>query len=559
LNALLLLPQLDNIELDHTVEKLLEHPTPEVRVAALEYYARRQTMRFANSVFRRFEDKDPSVRAAAIDAFCAIGRDKAVRSVRPFLQDSDPRIRSAAVTGMIRYGGLDGVLVAAEALKGLIDNHEPVMREHAARVLGQIGVKNFYQPVLSLMNDPDPRVRRQAITAAGVLKSPEFVIPLIYRTQSIETMREAVAALTQYGATIIPTLAKVLDNSMEDSGIRRAVSRVLGRLGTPEAVRLIAQHLDEPDEELRARLYRALARAVKGRRLLLDDKKPVEQALQRELHRAYVALAQAEILDLHTVPGPDTPRRGEAAARALLASALQEKVAWTERCIFLLLAVLYPDADMDLRRHSRRGRRRRRPPPRQRRRAARQPARARPEEEVLAVARRAAARGAAQAGARTVRAAGDQQTGHAARALYRPDRLGARLRAVDVGPAGNPRAGSAGSDEHRGERLEPGGARDLAGDARGGCARTRRRDRRDPPARRGGGGAPAGGADFLAQGANDRLCRCFLSRSAGSRTSLAPLPFSRSAARLRRASLFARQAREPPSLLCSVLAKGAAA
>ena len=37
-----------------------------------------------------------------------------------FLQDADPRIRSAAVTGMIRYGGLDGVLVAAEALKALI-------------------------------------------------------------------------------------------------------------------------------------------------------------------------------------------------------------------------------------------------------------------------------------------------------------------------------------------------------------------------------------------------------------------------------------------------------
>lgn len=347
LNALLLLPHLENIQLDHRVELLLEHASPEIRTAACEYYARRQTMRFANSVFRRFEDADPAVRASAVDAFCAIGRDKAVRSVRPFLADPDPRIRSAAVTGMIKYGGLDGVLVAAEALKALIDNPEAIMREHAAQVLGAVGVKNFYQPVLQLMNDSDPRVRRQAINAAGVLKSPEFVIPLIYRTQSLETTREAVTALTAYGSTVIPTLAKVLSNSLEDPAIRRAVSRVLGRLGTTESVDVITRYLEEPDEELRARMYKALARAVKGRRLLLVDRKPVEQALESELERAYVTLSQAELLGLTLGPNADTPRSGEPAARALLASAMIEKVSQIERRIFLLLAVLYPDADME--------------------------------------------------------------------------------------------------------------------------------------------------------------------------------------------------------------------
>ncbi len=347
LNALALLPHLEKLELDHRVETLLSHPTPEVRVKALEYYAHRQTMRFANSVFQRFEDPEPAVRAAAIDAFCAMGRDKAVRTVRSHLKDPDPRIRSAAITGMIRFGGLDGVLVAAEGLKALIDNRDPVMRAHAAKVLGAIGVRNFYQPVLQLMADPEPRVRREAITAAGVLKSPEFVIPLIYRTQSIETLREATAALTAYGPAIIATLEKVIANRLEDPSIRRAIARVLGRLGTSEAVEVIARHLEEPDEELRGRLYRALARAVKGRHLLLKDVAPVRRALEREFERAYAALHHAEALGLGAGPGPDTPRAGEEAGRALLASALQEKVMEVERRIFLLLAVVYPDADME--------------------------------------------------------------------------------------------------------------------------------------------------------------------------------------------------------------------
>lgn len=347
LNALSLLPHLEKLELDKRVESLLEHAMPEIRVKALEYYAHRQSMRYANSVFRRFEDGEPAVRAAAIDAFCAIGRDKAVRSVRAFLADDDPRIRSAAVTGMIRFGGLDGVLMAAEALKELIGHPDPAMRLHAARVLGAIGVKNFYQPVLQLMNDPEPRVRRAAIHAAGALRSPEFVIPLIYRTQSRDTAREAVEALVSYGPTITDTLSKVIENPLEDVRIRRAIARVLGRLGTPEAVALISQHLTEPDEELRGQMYRALARAVRGRRLLLRDVAPVRRALDAELERAYRALHQAQALSLEGGPVADTPRRGPQAARALLASALLEKGREVEQHIFILLAVLYPDADME--------------------------------------------------------------------------------------------------------------------------------------------------------------------------------------------------------------------
>jgi AAA family ATP:ADP antiporter len=347
LNALALLPHLDKLALDHEVERLLDHPDSEVRVKALEYYAHRQTMRFANSVFRRFEDADPAVRAAAIDAFCAIGRDKAVKSVRAYLHDADPRIRSAAVTGMIRYGGLDGVLVAAEALKLLIDNPDPVMRLHAAKVLGAIGVKNFYQPVLQLMSDGDARVRRAAVTAAGQLKSPEFVIPLIYRTQSHETAREATDALTAYGPSIVATLSKVLGNHLEDGNIRRSIARVMGRLGTIEAVDVITRHLDEPDEELRGRLYKSLARTVKGRRLVLKDTGPVLAALERELSRAWRTLHLAEALSLGPGPGPSTPRGGEAATLALLSSALTEKVSQIEGRVFLLLAVLYPDADME--------------------------------------------------------------------------------------------------------------------------------------------------------------------------------------------------------------------
>ncbi len=346
LSALELLPYLENLGLDHRVEALLEHPLPAIRVSALSYYSRRQTLRFANSIFRRFEDEDAGVRAAAVTAFCAIGRDKSVRSVSAFLGDPDPAIRSAAITGMIRYGGLDGVLAAAEALKALIGHEEPVMREHAAKVLGAVGVRNFYQPVLELMNDPAPPVRRAAVLAAGQLKSPELTLPLIYKLQGADTWREAIQALSELGAPTVGALARVLGNHLEDARMRRGVARVLGRMGPPAAPVLL-EHLGETDEELRTRVFRALTRVSKGTRLSAPERSAVRAALQTELTHAFLAIAAAELLRLTKLPSSDTPRRGPAAAAALLTSALADKVAQAERRVFLLLAVLFPEADME--------------------------------------------------------------------------------------------------------------------------------------------------------------------------------------------------------------------
>lgn len=347
LAALELTPKLGNLELDDKVEPLLNHPVAELRIAALGFFAHRQTMRFANAIHAKFEDVDPKVRAAAIDAYCTVGRDKAVRSVRSYLADADPAVKSAAMVGMIRYGGLDGVLSAAEALKALISHDQTVMREHAARVLGAIGVRNFYQPVLELMNDREPSVRREAVRAAGVLRSPEFVVPLIYRTRTTETGTEAVEALSAYGAGIAPTLAKVLANPDEEVSIRRSVVRVLGRMGTPEALEILLQHLEDPDAELRLRLYRALAAIVRSQRLSAARRRQVQAALDLELTRAYHTLACAERLSLSIAPGIKIPVRGAMAAASLLDSALTEKVGHAEERVFLLLSALYPDAGME--------------------------------------------------------------------------------------------------------------------------------------------------------------------------------------------------------------------
>jgi ATP/ADP translocase/HEAT repeat protein len=347
LNALELLPHAAVADAGTPVVRLLSSPAPQVRAAALAHLGRTGSLQFGNAAFRLFEDPDPGVRAAAIDAFCAIGRDKAVRNVKAFLKDPQGPIRAAAIASMIRYGGLDGVLSAAEALKALIVDPSPLMRAQAARVLGAIGVKNFYQPLLDLMNDPDLSVRRAAIAAAGALQASELTTALIYGLARAETAAEAVAALAAYGPGIEATLERVLSNPLEEPSLRGAVPRVLGRLSTALAVQVITAHLADPDEAVRRSLYKALGRALRRKRGLAVDRKALLKAVDDELLRAYRALDCAEALGLPAAPAA-MPREGPAAATALLGSALSEKVAQAEARLITLLGILYPESEIEL-------------------------------------------------------------------------------------------------------------------------------------------------------------------------------------------------------------------
>lgn len=350
LNALELLPQghlARAAPVGAQVVRLLSSPDAEVRAAALAHLGASGSLQYGNAAFRLFDDPDPAVRAAAIDAFSAIGRDKAVRSVKGFLKDPQAPIRAAAIASMIRYGGLDGVLAAAEGLKELIADPRPAMRQQAARVLGTIGVKNFYQPVLELMNDPDLSVRRAAASAAGALKAPELATALIYRLAMPDTAAEAIDALAAYGPGIEATLERVLENPLEEPSLRSAVPRVLGRLGTARAVQVLTNHLSDRDEAVRRSLYRALGRALKRKRGLAVDRRAVSRAIAHELSRAYHALACAQALGLPGGRAP-LPREPVEAARALLGSALTEKVAQAEERLFTLLDILYPEAEIEL-------------------------------------------------------------------------------------------------------------------------------------------------------------------------------------------------------------------
>ncbi len=349
-NAIELCRRVQGHDLSAELIALLAHNNHSLRVAALEIIGEKQlTVNLdviealfsgkggdANAGAAEIDDEVVTqdadrVRAAAIRCFCALVGEPAVAVVEPHLKAASPAVRGAAVASIIRHGGLEGILHAADDLKAMLASGDEDVRFACARVLQEVGFQRFYAPAQQLLGDPSPRVRTAAIAAAGAMKSPELVPSLIYKLRQRDTARAAQMALAAYGDDVIDTLSRVLLQSKEDPVLRRAVPRILERIGTRRALDTLISALDVDDGETRKEAAKATSR-LRERLGVVIDEAHIKKLVAKEVQKHHQLLAM--VADLRELA--DDPRRD------LLRDALDERQHKSLDRIFRLLGTVHP-------------------------------------------------------------------------------------------------------------------------------------------------------------------------------------------------------------------------
>jgi ATP/ADP translocase/HEAT repeat protein len=328
LNGLEIAVKVRSPGLDELLAKLVAHEVPEIRRGALIALGRRGAWQHLAAVHGRLADDEPEVRAAATTSFCAIAREKAIDSTAGLLTDVDAHVREAAIAGLIQHGGLDGILKAAEPLKRLLESEDAEDRVSAAQVLEAIKVASFYQPVLRLINDDDPKVASAALEAAGAMATPELIPSVIYALDRRGLSAAAARALVRMGDAVVPLLGKVIGNSRESAQVRAQIPRILSGIGTEEAIKVLLAQLDREEGVQRYRIATALGRLRTVNPRLVPNKANVIKHLEDELHGAYRSLSiQA---DLQSEPD-----------LAPMIAALDDRLMYQKRRIFKLLALIH--------------------------------------------------------------------------------------------------------------------------------------------------------------------------------------------------------------------------
>lgn len=221
----------------------------------------------------RLNDADPNERAWAAYQLGKFGdaAATAIPALLQLLQDDTPVLLSRYLGG--GYHSSNASTPGEEACQALVKiGHDAVsalqqhlradkavVRQLAAKALGQIGELSSIPELLPLLDDPDRQVRAFAALALGSYRHPQAAKLIIDALPTAKPGMRAgmVYALGQINDVLaVPIL--IQQYPQEDVDVRAAIMYALGRLRDGEAIATLLQGLRDTDEVVRANAANAL-------------------------------------------------------------------------------------------------------------------------------------------------------------------------------------------------------------------------------------------------------------------------------------------------------------
>lgn len=322
------------------LEDLLNHPFPEVRV---DVYHRIQSLKVTalQEKVRQKIQNEPSVsiKKIAVQTYCYLGEANVVDEITPLLDSEENEIRAGALVGLISYGGINGIIIAGQRLIEYVNSSDPQLRAFGAYVIGEVGIHNFYHPLLKLLEDNEIEVKREALKAAGKIKHQNLYSLLVRSVYLPHLFEVAMNALIKCGSGVIDVveaeMQKVKDNPIN---LRRLI-RVCGKVGGEKASLILKDKLYYPNVEVRDQVLHSCS--LIGYKPSDDEKGNILRSIHNELRDATWFLNCIRVL-MHA------NKWLEKSDFDLLIRALNIEVKHINKRILFLMSFLYNSKEISL-------------------------------------------------------------------------------------------------------------------------------------------------------------------------------------------------------------------
>lgn len=223
--------------------RLLQHESREVR-SEIARRLKCGPLRLPGTALRNAiaAESDAQVKYTLIEILAATEQD-ILAEFSNWLDDPEESVRLGAAVGLIRHGGIEGVLKVGPRLLQDLSSSDPDRRRYAALLMGRAGSENFYRPLITLLRDRNPTVAREALRAAGMVAAPKLWPVMIGLLAQPELERSAIAALAAVGDPVLPTLDALWERDNLDASRRSALVSVYAGIATAAADARLAHHL----------------------------------------------------------------------------------------------------------------------------------------------------------------------------------------------------------------------------------------------------------------------------------------------------------------------------
>ncbi|MCB8944373.1 MAG: cyclic nucleotide-binding domain-containing protein [Ardenticatenaceae bacterium] len=310
--------------------ELLTHPVPEVRQEVLTRIEKMGLGDAVTAVSQHIpQESSPEVLAVALRTLATLASSTVLSEIEPFLAHKNVQIRQGAFIGLLRNADTDVREDARQRLKHLAHTSDKVERQLAANIIAETGDPACKILLPQLLNDPDLSVRQAALTAAAHF--PDLWPTLIDALAVPETRKVATMSLMTAGETAVSALQNAFATTSQPE-VQQEIIYILGRMGTPDALAFLSNHLNHPDHIVRRQILMGLNQV--GFQVAAKERSTVFQQIRAEGQHA-TAIIQM-ILDLQ--------QDAQQEELFLLLNALQRMVALHQEHIFHLLSLVY-DSD----------------------------------------------------------------------------------------------------------------------------------------------------------------------------------------------------------------------
>lgn len=271
---------MESFDLAPYMPALLRHSSREVVMEALSYIESRTPEGLEKDLIALLTASDNRVKSQAILTLAAYAKEEELERITGYLEESDMVVRSGAIAGLVKHYGIEGMFRAIGALKQLLESTDDKERTVVAALFGRIGMQGFYKPLIPLLQDPSPNVRRQALRSAGVLQVPELILYLVPMLGHGVTRKEAIEALAAYDEKL---LLPMLDSYFGCEPAPVHLPKVFERISTLQAFERLLTYYPSSGFEMRFRLLEALNRMLRNVRLSEGQTGTVRTLIMQEI------------------------------------------------------------------------------------------------------------------------------------------------------------------------------------------------------------------------------------------------------------------------------------
>ncbi|MEE3717454.1 hypothetical protein V2H45_11890 [Tumidithrix elongata RA019] len=336
-----LLSQVAPQTVGESLAPLLVQMAPDIQKQSLEAMLIKPDIRYLRNVKDLLQSPNvsPQVQSLCLRyVLLADEHNRNVNSLRSYLgPEQNPIIRGTAVALMMRLGTPPQVAEATNTLRQMITSPHQPERVLGCRALAEATYMQslrFYVP--QLLQDSSIEVRCALLQAIAATRASEYFPSIIRGLHYKATRKAAYDALVELGDYALDSLVGLTENYSSPENVRLRAWEIMGDIGTPAAVSVLANSLSKSWGKHRRTILRTLIRIPKevGIETVLEliGRNGVEQMVEQEL----IVMAEA------WVGIEDIPAEQIASLEAgLLKEALLAEVEDSLERLFLLMKLLY--------------------------------------------------------------------------------------------------------------------------------------------------------------------------------------------------------------------------